>query len=169
MKQLDPKYVWQYFMRGMFAVLLIYMLPFGGGLLAIDIMGDWPGDKFFLIFGWTTLFVIFVLWTSGVWILAKLTYRFYRYELRDEGFRKESGIIWKKYHTIPYGRIQNVDIYRGISDRILGLSHILIQTAGSSNLHFQEGRLPGLSVKAAERLRDELIRRANRLKASSGV
>ena len=167
MKQLDPKYVWQYFIRGFFSLLLFLFVPFMVGIFVI--MNTLPGDKIFLIIAWITFFVVFLVWVLVFLILAKLTYHFYRYELREEGFRKESGIIWKKYHTIPYGRIQNVDIYRGISDRILGLSHILIQTAGSSNLYFQEGKLPGLSVKVAEQLRDELIKRVNSLKSSGGV
>jgi uncharacterized membrane protein YdbT with pleckstrin-like domain len=93
-------------------------------------------------------------------IWSKLTYYFYRYELMDAGFRKELGVIYKKYVTIPYDRIQNVDISRGILDRILGLSSLNIQTAGSSDMTGAEGRLPGLSREVAEQLRDELIQRA---------
>lgn len=101
-------------------------------------------------------------------IYAKLTYHFYRYELTEDGFRKELGIIWKKYVTIPYDRIQNVDIYRGVVARILGLSDLHVQTAGASAQYSRhgalglaaEGRLPGLSREVAEQLRDELIHRA---------
>ena len=100
-----------------------------------------------------------------VW--AKLTYHFYRYELLDTGFRKESGVIYKKYVTIPYGRIQNVDINRGILARILGLSDLNIQTAGASATVSRyglmgaggEGRLPAVSMATGEQLRDELIQR----------
>ena len=167
MKQLNPKYVWQYFIRVFFSLVFTSILPAAFILLNVDIYGI--TDSYKSIGYWQALGIIFFLLIPVTWVWTKLTYRFYKYEFREEGFRKESGVIFKKYHTIPYGRIQNVDIYRGISDRILGLSHILIQTAGSSNLHFQEGRLPGLSVKVAEKLRDELIQRANRMKSSSGV
>jgi uncharacterized membrane protein YdbT with pleckstrin-like domain len=106
------------------------------------------------------------------WILAKLTYHFYRYELREDGFRKELGVIWKKYVTIPYDRIQNIDIYRGVIARILGLSDLNIQTAGASAQISRygarglgaEGVLPGLSQEVAEQLRDELVRRARQSK-----
>lgn len=91
---------------------------------------------------------------------ARLYYHFYRYELTDAGFRKELGVIYKKYVTIPYDRIQNVDIYRGIIARLLGLSDLNIQTAGASGAIGSEGRLPGLSREDAEHLRDELIQRA---------
>lgn len=78
-------------------------------------------------------------------------------------------MIWKKYVTIPYERIQNVDIYRGIFARILGLSDLQIQTAGMSATVGSygisgagaEGRLPGVSQEEAEKLRDELVKRAH--------
>ena len=107
------------------------------------------------------LLIIYFIW-------AKLTYNSYRYELTDIGFKKESGVIYKKYVTIPYDRIQNVDIYRGILARILGLSDLQIQTAGSSAIVSRygtggmnaEGVLPGISREVAEQLRDELIQRS---------
>src|SRR3990167_3650621 len=105
-------------------------------------------------------------------IWAKLTYHFYRYELIDSGFRKESGGIYKKYVTIPYDRIQNVDIHRGILARLLGLSDLNIQTAGFSATVGRygvggasaEGRLPGTSREVSEQLRDELIQRSRQSK-----
>ena len=87
----------------------------------------------------------------------------------EDVFKKESGVIWKKYVSIPYERIQNVDIYRGVFARILGLSDLHIQTAGASVVSYgrgglagvgAEGRLPGIGKDVAEKLRDGLIKRA---------
>lgn len=110
--------------------------------------------------------VVITIIVSFFW--AHLSYRFYRYELTENGFKKESGVIWKKYVTIPYDRIQNVDIHRGVIARILGLSDLQVQTAGFSAHPSRfgsygmgaEGRLPGLSKNVAEQLRDELVKRA---------
>jgi uncharacterized membrane protein YdbT with pleckstrin-like domain len=111
------------------------------------------------------VFLVFLCLIIFMFIWSKLTYRFYRYELTENGFRKELGVIYKKYVTIPYDRIQNVDIYRGILARILGLSDLNIQTAGASmQVPRGEGRLPGLSREEAEKLRDELINRAKNSK-----
>lgn len=95
---------------------------------------------------------------------AYLSYKFYKYELAKDGFKKELGVIYKKYVTIPYDRIQNVDIYRGILARLLGISDIQIQTAGMSGIALSEGRLPGLSKRDAEELRDQLIHRVSNSK-----
>lgn len=48
--------------------------------------------------------------------------------------------------------------------RILGISDIQIQTAGMSGVALSEGRLPGLSRRDAEALRDELIHRVSKSK-----
>lgn len=119
---------------------------------------------------WLWFIIFTVLIFDFIW--AKLSYHFYRYELTEAGFRKELGVIYKKYVTIPYDRIQNIDIYRGILARLLGLSDLNIQTAGYSSLATRqgvfdlesEGSLPGLSREVAEELRNELVKRSTRSK-----
>jgi len=118
----------------------------------------------FLNWLWLIIPVLVVL--GYVW--AKLSYENYKYELTDDSFRKELGVIYKKYVSIPYERIQNIDIYRGILDRLLGLSNLHVQTAGASSaMNYRgmwrggaEGKLPGLSKEVAEQLRDELVKRS---------
>lgn len=168
MEKLDPKAVWLFFFQFLVRGLLMLVLGFFIGYsLIIDL--DMPEIKWILL---SRLIIFFILYIIFCYIWARLSYRFYRYELIEDGFRKEKGVIWKKYVTIPYDRIQNVDIYRGIVARILGLSDLNIQTAGMSasiSRHGTwgteaEGRLPGLSRETAEQLRDELIHRARQSK-----
>lgn len=174
MQQLDPKAVWLFF----FSFIMRWVIVFAGlGFyfsLALSPLADVTDSElslstiFLNLFGWIFGLIILLLLISWFW--AKLSYRYYRYELKEEGFRKESGVIYKKYVTIPYDRIQNVDINRGILARLLGLSDLNIQTAGAgvATPRFggagAEGRLPGLSMQAAEQVRDELINRARRSK-----
>lgn len=167
MQQLDPKAVWLFFLSSVIAWIATIFLV---GFWMIPIFLDQAFREASLGLNWVRwswLILIVAIMLSYLW--ARLSYRFYRYELSDLGFRKESGVIIKSYVTIPYSRIQNVDIYRGILSRILGLSDLQIQTAGSSATVGRygargmgaEGRLPGISHEMAEQLRDELIRRAN--------
>jgi putative membrane protein len=88
---------------------------------------------------------------------AWLFYLSYRYEFTKDRFNKESGVISKKYVTIPYSKVQNVDIYRGLTHRLLGLSSLNIHTAGVGGVAAGEGQLEGLSKENAVKLRDELI------------
>jgi membrane protein YdbS with pleckstrin-like domain len=115
--------------------------------------------------GWGTLFLLLLLipipYLAFCYFWAGLSYRFWQYELTENALRIEKGVIFKKYISIPYERIQNVDIYRGILARLLGLSDLQVQTAGYSGYGkhgmMTEGRLPGLDTKVAEELRDKLV------------
>lgn len=169
MKQLDKRAVWLFFFSFLMGgVVWAAMLT---AWLFATWMGITRGGGGFNAGSLAAIIPLAVLISAAfAFIWAKLTYHFYRYELTDLGFRKESGVIWKKYVTIPYARIQNVDINRGILARILGLSDLMIQTAGASASFNKygmggvgsEGRLPGVSKEDAEILRDELVRRASK-------
>ena len=161
MNQLHPRAVWLFFISSFLSLLFVFIIF---GFQAFIFLSEIAKDMSFIGYvGWFLAIMVFLIVLPFIW--AKLSYRFYKYELTDDGFRKELGVIYKKYVTIPYDRIQNVDIYRGILARILGLSDLNIQTAGSSAQASRgEGRLPGLSREDAEKLRDELIRRAKQSK-----
>lgn len=171
MKQLDSKAVWLFFLGSLFRLMIfswvlgVFLGPFliGGFFMLIQNSESTETSfSFFSLFPLFLLYIIVIVLGSYIW--AKLSYKFYKYEITDAGFRKESGVIYKRYVTIPYDRIQNVDIYRGIVARVLNLSDLQIQTAGVSGRIGAEGRLPGLSKEVAEQLRDELIQRARQSK-----
>ena len=122
MNQLHPKSVWLFFFTAfsqLFIFLIFLSIWLGSFLFSLNITQNLTG-----YIGIT--FVILILLVILLYVWAKLSYRFYRYELSEDGFKKELGVIYKKYVTIPYERIQNVDIYRGILARILGLSDLNI-------------------------------------------
>lgn len=163
MQQLNPKVIWIFFLNnvlmGIGALLAVVF-----GLVGIFLSDAGEGGGIDLLMPSMLAVLAIVAYLIVAWLWAKWTHHFYKYELREDGFRKEHGIIWKKYVTIPYDRIQNVDIHRGILARMLGLSDLQIQTAGAitagSYGAFAEGRLPGISREVAEEIRDSLVARA---------
>lgn len=173
MQNLHPRAIWLFFIPA--------LLPAPGFIIAFFVLGltvtsEVEGGLPLFLSGGSLIalsILVTALYIAGAFVWAKLTYHFYRYELRDDGFRKEHGIIWKRYVTIPYDRIQNVDIFRGLIARILGLSDIQVQTAGAitagSYGAFAEGRLPGIGKVEAEKIRDELVRRARESRGSQGL
>lgn len=159
MRQLHPRAVWLFFIRFIISwgILLIIVLGFIFGIQNASPEGG------LFPFSLSSLAILFLLLGYAIfaYIWARLSYHFYRYELIENSFRKEFGVIWKSYISIPYDRIQNIDIYRGIWARIFGLSELHIQTAGASGRVATEGRLPGLSKEEAELLREDLISRVS--------
>jgi uncharacterized membrane protein YdbT with pleckstrin-like domain len=156
MQQLHPKAVWLFFINSVMKFFFIFLWFFVA--LVASLTSFVPPSQHALIFASILLFLGFVLGFSYLW--ARWAYKFYRFELASEGFKKEYGVISKKYVTIPYERIQNVDIHRTLLDRALGLSHLRIQTAGASGVVTSEGTLPGLGHENALRISSELIARA---------
>ncbi len=171
MEKLDPKAVWLFFFRFLevgLVILIIAILIMGTPIFVeMSIKGGLRSKIIPILLLASLFFVIFCyLW-------AKLSYDAYKYELTEEAFKKEHGVIWKRYISIPYERIQNIDIHRGVLARILGLSDLMIQTAAYSGsgrygligVRDPEGKLPGLSKEKAEELRSELIRRTKGTKS----
>jgi membrane protein YdbS with pleckstrin-like domain len=89
-----------------------------------------------------------------------MSYNRWFYEFTPEGLKIEKGIIWKTYKNIPYQRIQNIEIHRGIIARMCGFSTVDLQTAGYAFSGHRggrsraEGHLPAIDIKAAEEIRE---------------
>jgi len=75
------------------------------------------------------------------------------YELRDDDLLFRRGLLFQRFVSVPYGRMQLVDINRGPVSRILGLSDLRFVTAAASS----GVAIPGLTVEDAEALRDRLV------------
>jgi uncharacterized membrane protein YdbT with pleckstrin-like domain len=169
MKQLHPSSVWLFFFNFIFQSFFALFIVSFSLVTFFASSNDQAGIILDLI-GVILVLLIIDLVISFIW--AKLSYGFYKYDLTDHGFKKESGVIYKKYVTIPYDRIQNVDINRGIIARLLGLSDLHIQTAGSSSSLSRygvwgagaEGKLPGLTKEDAVRVQEELLVRIKQSK-----
>jgi len=108
------------------------------------------------------LFIVIITIAIGE-IYTQMAYNRWFYEFTDSELKIERGIIWKKYSNIPYERIQNVDVTRGIIARMFGFSTVNIQTAGYSAMYRSgarsEGYLPAVSIEKAEKIRDFLMKK----------
>ena len=89
-------------------------------------------------------------------VLAAFTPRRVRaigYMLRDDDLLFRRGIMFQRFVSVPYGRMQLVDINRGPLARALGLSELkLVTAAAASNV-----TIPGLPEQDADELRDRLV------------
>jgi len=93
--------------------------------------------------------VLAVLWPP-------LEYDAFRYSVREDDLLVQSGVIFKRWSSIPLNRIQHVDTRQGPLERMFGLSRLLVFTAAGMSA---DGSIPGLATAVAESMRDELSRR----------
>ncbi len=97
---------------------------------------------------------------------AWLIYINYRFLLDENAFKVHRGFLRKEEVAIPYRQIQNVNIKRSFFDQIIGLSKLVILTAGHEDEEEKikaesEGILPSLDKKLAREIQEVLLKRAN--------
>lgn len=94
-------------------------------------------------------------------------YRF-TYELRDGTLAVASGVFDRQDREIPVGRIQNVDLERGVVHRALGLAVVRFETAGGSAT---EAVLDAVALDEARDLQETVAaqRRAERDREATGA
>jgi putative membrane protein len=114
---------------------------------------------------WIAL-ALFVVVFAITLLIAWLIYKNYKYCLGDDSLKIKRGILNKEEVAIPYRQIQDVDLRRDLTFQMIGLSQIIIITAGHDEDEKPgdddtEGILPALDKDLAEWLQAELLKRAN--------
>jgi putative membrane protein len=83
-----------------------------------------------------------------VWAWWRFTYTLLPHEMYIE-----SGIVSRNRRSIPWDRVQDVEIERGPVARVLGLAKVKLETGGSGG---DEGLLDSIALSDALALRDEV-------------
>ncbi|MDH5295445.1 MAG: PH domain-containing protein, partial [Acidimicrobiia bacterium] len=89
-----------------------------------------------------------VLW----WVDAR--WKSWWYEMTPTELIIRFGVLFKVERWLPRTRVQHVDIVSGPLERMLGLSQIVIYTAGTREA---DVTVPGLATATAEAMRAELL------------
>ncbi|MFB6115941.1 MAG: PH domain-containing protein [Candidatus Nanosalina sp.] len=103
--------------------------------------------------------------------VSAIAHTFYRYaswefEVRENHLYLEHGVLRKVYTMVPFVRIQHVDTQRNVLDRLLGLSGVVVYTAGSRGA---DVKIPGLDPGQAEELQGKLRDKAIESEDRDGV
>ncbi len=118
------------------------------------------------IFNYITsaLYLIFVLFIIVGVVMSWLDYISCNFTLDENAFIIRRGILNKKEVSIPYRQIQDIDIEQTFNNKMLGVSKLVVLTAGNDD-NDKEGESEGIfeviDSKVAEQLRDDLLQRAN--------
>ncbi|QJB69838.1 PH domain-containing protein [Parasphingorhabdus halotolerans] len=89
----------------------------------------------------------------------------FSYTVGAEDLRIQSGVLSRNNRSIPYERIQDVNVEQKLIARFLGLAKVKIETGGSGG---DEDSLDAVSLLEAERLRDIIRDRKAGLIAGTG-
>jgi membrane protein YdbS with pleckstrin-like domain len=89
-------------------------------------------------------------------VQPSLAYRRFRYEITELGLYVARGRFWRRWQVVPHARVQTVDTKRGPLERRFGLVSVAVTTASARG----GTDIPGLDVRVADALVEELARRA---------
>jgi putative membrane protein len=85
---------------------------------------------------------ILAAFTLFALVLANVRARIRYVEVKGEGLSVHKGLFNKKVMFIPYARITNLRVNRGIMERIFGLGSLEIDTAGTGIVEVYMGGIP---------------------------
>ncbi|MFA7708002.1 MAG: PH domain-containing protein [Candidatus Pacearchaeota archaeon] len=163
--QLHPGARWAFRITGFFSGFIFLFICFW-----IILAANKGVPNFNTILLYVGLYIIVFILIAEVY--ARMAYNRWFYEFADNQLRLERGIIWKRYSNVPYERIQNVDITRGVIARLCGFSTVNIQTAGFSvpnKAGQSEGYIPAVPIKKAEEIREFLMKKISKKGRRQGL
>lgn len=124
----------------------VTVLAFVLGLILTAILGSFQVPVQFGLLSIGALLMIGLVWVA-------LSYRVWIYQVRDDSLYLERGVVTHVRTIVPYVRIQHVDTSRSALERALGLSTLVVYTAGSRGADVS---VPGLKPNEARDLQQRL-------------
>ncbi|SIR84066.1 PH domain-containing protein [Natronorubrum thiooxidans] len=109
--------------------------------------------------------VVAVAFVIGI-AYAVRRYQVWTFELQPDALYLERGVVTLVETAVPFVRVQHVDTQFGPIERVLGLSSVVVYTAGTRNA---DVRIPGLTPARARDLQDTLRELAVESEADDAV
>jgi uncharacterized protein len=144
-RRLDPSIVQVWRVFGSLSLLFPLVVVSVVGRLVIDGRLGWavPGGA-----------LVFVALYAALYPPAR--YRRWRWRLGALALELRYGVLVHRHESVPYFRIQQIDVAQGPLDRLLGLATLQVTTASASG----SVALPGIAAADAPQVRAELLARA---------
>jgi membrane protein YdbS with pleckstrin-like domain len=105
---------------------------------------------------WAVPVLVVVDAIVSIGVRPRLRYRVHRWEVTDEAVYTLTGWLSRTWTLVPISRIQTVDVTRGVMQQLFGLASVAVLTASSEGTV----RVPHLEADVAQRVADDLARRA---------
>jgi hypothetical protein len=123
----------------------IAALPFAIGAFVLETAGLLPAGA-----------VIVPILLLAAWFVIRMPLRRYHargYDMAADRLRVVKGMLFRSDTTVPFGRVQHIDIARGPIDRYFGLATLVLHTAGTHNASIT---IPGLGEGDALAMRETI-------------
>jgi uncharacterized protein len=102
--------------------------------------------------------VVSVLAAAGgvtVWWWTALVWRAWRFSVGPDALHLDHGVLTRRSSTIPYHRVQHIDLEAGPLERRFRLTTLVLRTASASS----DSTVPGIDANDAETVRSRILAR----------
>lgn len=100
--------------------------------------------------------ILFVLVILAI-AIPRLLWRSQGYQLRDRDIHHKHGVVWRAVTSLPYVRVQHVELESGPLERFFKLATLKFYTAGGGSADM---KIPGLPFAAASKIRSFVLEQA---------
>ena len=90
---------------------------------------------------------------GAAWWWTALVWRSWRFEVGESALHLRHGVVTTRASTIPYHRVQHIDLESGPLERRLRLATLVLRTASASS----DSTVPGIDADDAEVLRRRIL------------
>jgi len=139
-KELQTLWILSWVVILVIGILFLIFFIFSAGIL-ITVL---------LVSGWVVVMIPIIIWIP-------YAFRALEYYIDDEGVKMKGGVIWKKFVTVPYHKITNVDITQGPMQRYYNIGTIHVQTAGAGGQQGQKAELKMNGIRELEEIRNAIV------------
>jgi membrane protein YdbS with pleckstrin-like domain len=110
-----------------------------------------------VVFGLILILWLLVMVLILVWIPAY--YDSISYAIEDDAVRGQSGVFWRRYVTVPFVKITNIDITQGPLERAFRVGTIHLQTAGAGGNQGGHAELRLVGIRDLEGVKETIRER----------
>ena len=128
---------------------IVLVIALSGFFMIAYFLSD--NTPFKVLIGVPSIFVVLLVWRS---VLIMLGFPKKGYLLREQDVSYHRGLLFYKLTTIPFNRIQHVEVSQNIIEKSFGLSSVKVFTAGGS---VSDLSIPGLLPDKAHQIESFLL------------
>lgn len=104
------------------------------------------------------IYVLFFVVFALIFLFLIIGFKRRKYALREKDISYKSGVITKTMTTVPFSRIQHVEIDEGPISRYFGLASLSVYTAGDSS---EDLDISGVKREEALRIKEYISSKIN--------
>jgi membrane protein YdbS with pleckstrin-like domain len=152
--KIDFKRIDKSYLKVIYINFSILFIPFFVGLIILHQFAFSDEIKEYII----GIYAFFVIFFGFVFIYLRLSFPLRKYALRENDISYKAGLFAKKMTTVPFSRIQHVEIDEKPISRIFRLSSISVYTAGDSS---DDLEIKGIKKETALQIKEFISTKIN--------